>query len=119
MRTLFRLLAVWLILAPLAYYFLLPFLTGQMQKQARAQIARECLTQTETQPDQFPPQQPAIAKTYCDCVAGGVVLSRRDIFTIARHQPPADLNQRVEAQVNQCNDRLQHPAPSDAQIMHF
>jgi len=119
MRTLLRLVVVWLLVLPLAGYFGFPYLTAYLQSKAQGEAYTQCLQQTAAQPAAFDPSNPAIAEQYCQCLRDGVTVTRDDVKALLRRQPAPGIQQRVEAQVDTCTDRMQNPAAGDAQTVHF
>lgn len=119
MRILFRLVVLWLVLAPIGLYFGFPILLKHLQAKTVEVTRADCVKQTATQPSMFPPSVPDIAKSYCDCIIEGVVLERDDVIDGIKKRPAAKLALKMEQQVQICSERLQKPRPEDAQVIHF
>lgn len=114
-----RLLIIWLVCVPLGLYFGFPYFTAYLQEKTRGEAYTQCIEQTAAQPEVFDPSNPAIANQYCECVRDGLTLTRDDMMQIIRKQPPEGMQQRLDAQMNSCNQRLSRPADTDAQLIHF
>lgn len=110
MRRLVRFFLLWAISGALFYLVLLPLALDHLSKKAQGQGYDQCKTHLTEQALIGSANSPVTdeqGEKFCHCVSDGLILTKNDVFDLARHRPAKALGALAQQLADQCNKQLQ------------
>ena len=110
MRALKRLLIFWAISAPLFYFLGIPLALDHLSKKAQTQGYEQCVNHMKDEGMMGSANSPITAEQavgYCHCVSDSLTFTKKDLFDMVQHQPPAALTATQQTLAEKCNADLQ------------
>lgn len=119
-RYLKRMAIGWLILTPLCYFVVLPWLIHTMEVKIRLQNYTACVEMTK-QPDvPTDAENEATSQQFCHCVIDGLTLDKQDLLDIAMKRPLVRLTSYVQEQANSCTEKALDAAKNkEPEVIYF
>lgn len=110
MRRVLRLFLFWLVLAPPAYYFGLPYALEALTRKTQTEAYDECyakLVADATVGHANSPLSEPQAQSYCRCTSEKLVVTKADLWDAVEKKPPTALNALAQAEADRCGRELQ------------
>ena len=104
MRTIKRMLLLWLIMLPVSYVWGIPAMMHYIGAKTKAQTLAQCAQQLQ---EQQLPLNAAQGDTYCHCIADPLIFTREDLVDVIQRQPPRQMTAQLKLQVDTCNAAMQ------------
>ena len=119
MRWLWRTLLFWAVVAPLFYFFGLPYLMSELQSKAQLASYADCERQLKEQGllgGKLAILEAPDAEDYCHCVSQTVLLDKSDLPALLRHETPERLHDAMQPKIALCNQQLKAHLAAAAQL---